>query len=271
MNQKMVWLSGGRWLVWGVFLALSATGWSETENRIPQDGPIINPVGEGGEGGLGEHLRAKKPRPKAVKKYPYAPIKKQDDQAQVQEIEMYVGESRVFPAPGVSRIAVGNGKIMSAAALDQKEVIVFANGAGTSSLFVWSEDGRYQRVKINIIPGDTTRFAREIAAFLSGIPHAKASVIGDKVIVEGDNLSDVDLSKIEELSKRYPQIVNFTNRLGWEKMVLMDVKVVEFPKNLLQEIGIKWNVMGGGRHRRHLGPDQAHGLPVPDQHLNRAE
>lgn len=211
-----------------------------------------------------ENLTPKVKRSALLQKRPYNPIKKQDDQAQIPEIEMFVGESRVFPTPGVARIAVGNGSIMSAAALDNKEVLIFANEVGTSSLFVWNEDGRYQRVKINIVPGDTSRFAREIAAFLTTIPNAKASVIGDKVIVEGDNLSDFDLAKIDELAKRYPQIVNFTNRLGWEQMIFMDVKVVEFPSTELRDIGLKWSSLGGAviggiwqpLHRGSSGPYQ---------------
>lgn len=176
---------------------------------------------------------------------PYSPIRKIDDEGQIPEIEMFVGESRVFPAPGVARIAVGNGQALTAAALDNKEVILFANQAGTSSLFIWNADGRYQRVKISIVPGDTTRHAREIAAFLSTIPKAKASIVGANIIVEGDELSDSDIAKIEDLAKRYPQIVNFTNRVGWEQMVLMDVKVVEFPVTVLRDIGLKWNATGG--------------------------
>jgi pilus assembly protein CpaC len=192
-----------------------------------------------------ENLRPKVKRSAVIQNQPYNPIKKQDDQSQVPEIEMFVGESRVFPAPGVARIAVGNGQIMTAAALDGKEVLIFANGVGTSSLFVWNEDGRYQRVKINIVPGDTTRIAREVAAFLTGIPKTKASIVGDKVIVEGDGLSDADLAKIKLLGTRYPQIINFTDNVGWEQMVMMDVKVVEFPKTELREIGLKWNATGG--------------------------
>lgn len=176
---------------------------------------------------------------------PYAPVKKPTDEGQIPEIEMFIGESRVMPAPGVGRIAVGNGAILTAAALDGKEVILFANAVGTSSLFIWNEDGRYQRLKISIVPGDTSRYAREIAAFLTTIPKAKASVIGDKVIVEGDALSDADLSRIELLSTRYPQIVNFTNRLGFEQMVMLDVKVVEFPTTELRELGLKWGTTGG--------------------------
>lgn len=168
-----------------------------------------------------------------------------DDQGAIPEIEMFVGETRVFPAPSLARIAVGNGQIMSAASLDDREVIVFANAVGTSSLFIWNQDGSHRRVKINIVAGDTTRVAREIAAFLSAIPNAKASVIGDKVIVEGEELNDHDLAKIDEVAKRYPQVVNFTNRAGWDQMVLMDVKVVEFPTNKLREIGLRWGPTGG--------------------------
>lgn len=176
---------------------------------------------------------------------PYQPISAQPDATPVPEIEMFVGESRVFPTPGVARIAVGNGQIMTATALDEKDVMVFANGVGTSSLFVWNKDGRHQRIKVTIVPGDVSRHAREISAFLAAIPKARTSIIGDKVIVEGDDLSDLDLAKIDELAKRYPQIVNFTNRLGWEQMVLMDVKVVEFPINELREIGLRWSAAGG--------------------------
>lgn len=176
----------------------------------------------------------------------YQPIQNADTDSQIPEIEMFVGESRVFPAPGVARIAVGNGQILTAAALDKKEVILFANGVGTSSLFVWNEDGRYERVKINIVAGDTTRIAREVAAFLASIPHAKASIIGDKVIVEGQGLSDEDQQKIALLAKQYPQIVNFTDQQGWERMVQLDVKVVEFPMNESESFGLSWTPTGGG-------------------------
>ena len=196
--------------------------------------------------GYAAKLLAKPAKPPTALSQPYAPIQKsKGDADDLAEIEMFVGESRVFPTPGVGRIAVGNGAILTAAALDQREVILFANAVGTSSLFVWNEDGRYQRLKVTIVPGDTTRYAREISTFLAGIPGTKTSIIGDKVIVEGEHLTDLDIAKIDELSKRYPQIVNFTNRLGWEQMILMDVKVVEFPVNELRELGLRWGTTGG--------------------------
>jgi pilus assembly protein CpaC len=224
-----------------------ANVWSQgAANMAPSSASKTNSAATA-QGGYAEQLITTRKTTSTATLYnqPYAPIKKPMDEGQIPEIEMFVGESRVFPAPGVGRIAVGNGSILTAAALDGKEVILFANAVGTSSLFIWNEDGRYQRVKINIVPGDTSRFAREIAAFLTSIPKAKASIIGDKVIVEGDDLSDADLGRIELLAARYPQIVNFTNRLGFEQMVMLDVKVVEFPVTELRELGLKWNATGG--------------------------
>lgn len=207
------------------------------------------------------------PASAALPAQPYQPIQKPTDEGQVTEIDMFVGESRVFPAPAVARIAVGNGSILTASALDGKEVILFANGVGTSSLFVWSEDGRYQRIKINISPGDTTKFAREIAAFLTAIPNARTSVIGDKVVVEGDNLSDADLTKIAKLAEKYPQIIDFTNTVGWDQMVLMDVKVVEFPTSVLEELGLKWSSTGGAAVGGIWSPFQR-GTPAGPYQLN---
>lgn len=168
-----------------------------------------------------------------------------DAAAPAQEIEMFVGESRVFAAPGVARIAVGSGQVITANALDGKDIIIFANGAGTTMLYVWTNDGRYQRIKVSVMANDVSRYAREVASFLTTIPRTKATVVGDKVIVEGDDLSDADRDKIAELAKRYPQIVNFTSPIGWEQTVLMDVKVVEFPRSQLRELGLKWGAAGG--------------------------
>lgn len=200
---------------------------------------------------------------------PYQPIQQHKNaEDEVPEIAMFVGESKVFPTPGLGRIAVGNGSLLTASALDKKDIILFANAVGTTSLFVWNEDGRYQRLKVVISQGDTSRFAREISSFLAGIAGTKTSIIGDKVIVEGDGLADLEIAKIDELAKRYPQIVNFTNRLGWEKMILLDVKVVEFPVNELREIGIKWNATGGAAVGGIWGPatrgdPNAYSIAVP--------
>ena len=161
------------------------------------------------------------------------------------ELTMFQGETRVLAEPNAGRLAVGNGKVLSAAVLDEREVLLIANEVGVSALHIWTANGRNRRVKVNVVPAETPRVNREIAAFLANIPNARSAVIGDKVVVEGDHLSNRDQARIEELARRYPQIINFTNPVGWEKMVVMEVQIVEFPINMLREVGLKWNATGG--------------------------
>ena len=165
--------------------------------------------------------------------------------AAMPELTMFQGETRVLAEPNAGRLAVGNGKVLSAAVLDDREILLIANDVGVSSLHIWTANGRNRRVKVNVVPAETPRVNREIATFLANIPNARSSVIGDKVVVEGDSLSNRDQARIEELAKRYPQIINFTNPVGWEKMIVMDVQIVEFPINMLREVGLAWNATGG--------------------------
>jgi pilus assembly protein CpaC len=165
------------------------------------------------------------------------------------EIEMFVGETRVLPQPNAGRLAVGNGGVINAAVLDDKEILLIANAPGVSSLHVWTRDGRNSRLRIQVMPGETSRISKEIVEMLAGIPNLTAKPIGDKVVVDGKNLTEEHIFKIEELSKRYPQVVNLTafqKSRPFEKMVLMDVKVIEIAKNRARDLGIRWNASAAG-------------------------
>ncbi|MBA3253273.1 MAG: pilus assembly protein N-terminal domain-containing protein [Pseudomonadota bacterium] len=162
------------------------------------------------------------------------------------ELELFVGETRVLPSPKVARIAVGNGRVLSASVVDERDILLIANDAGATMIHTWASDGRTRRYNVQVRPADMSRTTREILEFLSGSNNVKARAVGDRVLVEGQNLTDEQLFRIDELAKRYTQIVNFTTRVGWEKMILMDVKVVEFKKEKLRELGVRWDTGAPG-------------------------
>ena len=162
------------------------------------------------------------------------------------DLVLNVGDTHVIAAPNVGRIAVGNGRVISAAALDDREVLVFANAPGVSSLFIWHRDGRYQRVKVIARSADSRRVQDELQALLNRIPGLRATPVGDQIILEGDGLSDLDQQRLVGLMKRYPQLVDFTHPLGVERMVRLDVRVLELPRNFLRELGVRWNPSSEG-------------------------
>ena len=158
------------------------------------------------------------------------------------ELHMFVGESHVISAPGVRRVAIGSGRLINASVVNNKEVLLFANQPGMTTLSLWKNALEPEKTRIYILPNEVAKNQREIAEFVASIKGAQAKVVGDKVIIEGEDLSDSDQEKIAEIAKRYPQVINFTNRIGWEKMILIDVKVVEFPSETLRQLGLEWQL-----------------------------
>ncbi|MDS1141796.1 pilus assembly protein N-terminal domain-containing protein [Pusillimonas sp. SM2304] len=164
-------------------------------------------------------------------------------------LKLQVGEVKVLAVPDVARVAVGDGHVVNAVTTDEKEVIVFARHEGSTALQVWSADGQRRRYLIDVAPEGLRQTQQELRSVLERIPHARLSTVGDKLVVEGDDLSDSDRERVAELAKRYPQLLDFTGQVGWDRMVLLDVQVVEVPRVKLQEFGLRWGTVSeGGLH-----------------------
>jgi pilus assembly protein CpaC len=161
-------------------------------------------------------------------------------------LSLQTGEVKVLAIPDVARVAVGDGHVINAVATDDKEVIVFARNEGSSTLQIWSENGRRHHYQVDVAPEGTRRIQQELRSVLERIPQARISVVGEKLVVEGDDLSDGDRERIAELSRRYPLLLDLTGQVGWDRMVLLDVQVVEVPRVQLQELGLRWNTATAG-------------------------
>ncbi|HLT99556.1 MAG TPA: pilus assembly protein N-terminal domain-containing protein [Burkholderiaceae bacterium] len=161
-------------------------------------------------------------------------------------LHMQVGEVRVLSATDVARVAVGDGHVINAVTTEEKEVIVFARNEGSSVLQIWSADGKRRRFDVEVAPEGARRIEQELREVLGRIPGVALTAVGDKLLVEGDGLSDDDLLRVEALAQRYPQILNFTGRVGWDSMVMLDVQVLEVPRSLIQELGIRWQSPASG-------------------------
>lgn len=161
-------------------------------------------------------------------------------------LRLQVGEVKVLTLPDAARVAVGDGHVVHAVATDDKEVIIFARNEGSSVVQVWSGDGRRREYRVEIAPEGARQAQHELQTLLSRIPGARTSVLGDKVLVEGELLSDEDRVRLAALTQRYPQLLDLTGQVGWDSMVLLDVQVVEVPRTRLRELGLRWPGMWSG-------------------------
>lgn len=163
-------------------------------------------------------------------------------------IQLYSGQVKIIPTRAVKRVAVGNGKILSVTLVDGKELLLLAEGAGETSLHLWYKNGEEGAARIVIAPGDVGRAAEEIGNLMGKDKQAQVRIVGDKVIIDGRNLSEETLNRIEKLKAVYPNVVNLAEKeqLRMEKVVLLDVKILKMKKDFFRSLGVNWNLSMAG-------------------------
>ena len=123
-------------------------------------------------------------------------------------IDLYVGQVHLIRAGALKRVAVGNGKVIQATALDGGQVLVIPEAAGQSTLHLWGKDGTETSFAISVVPADASRLLDEIRAMLGESSRVRARIVGDKVVLEGSELSEEEATRMTEIARRYPQVVN---------------------------------------------------------------
>lgn len=157
------------------------------------------------------------------------------------EFDLEVGESRVLQIPGARRVAVGNSQVLSAMVADGREVMLFARQEGSSSVHIWTAAEVPEAYAVRVLPAGLRRMRAEVDKLLESIPSARSTQVGGNLVIEGNDLSDEDRARIAALAQRYPGILDFTGQVGWDRMVLLDVQVVELPRSRLTDFGVRWD------------------------------
>lgn len=158
-------------------------------------------------------------------------------------ITMYSGQVKIIPTNTVKRVAVGNGKILSVTLVDNKELLLLAEGAGETNLHLWYKNGEESAARVMIAAKDVGRAAEEISGLLASNSHIQVRIVGEKVIIDGKNISQEDLNRIDKLHAIYPNLVNLAEKepLRMEKVVLLNVRILKMKRDFFRSLGVNWN------------------------------
>lgn len=159
-------------------------------------------------------------------------------------ITMYAGQALVQNAPGpLTRVAVGDGKLMQVKVVGTHEMVLIANQPGDTSLQLWMRNGERRSVSVHIGTGNNSQAAEMIGKLLASSEHIKSESIAGQVVLTGSNLTPEETAHIAAIKKLYPQVLDFTsaNAVQMRPVVMMKVRIMEFDKKKLDELGIKWD------------------------------
>ena len=157
---------------------------------------------------------------------------------------LYVGETRTLHmAAKIERIAIGNGKVLSASTLRDRELLLVANDAGDSTIMLWLKGGTQVSYAVSVGGNNVRRIADEVLGLFDGDANVGVRVVGDHVFLEVSDLTTLQAKKLAAVEKAYPQevitIVGGETNLQ-ERTIHMSAQIVEIRTSALENLGIQW-------------------------------
>jgi pilus assembly protein CpaC len=168
-------------------------------------------------------------------------------------VVLYAGQVQVLDMPNVSRIAVGNGRVLKAQVIDPGQVVLIGQAAGSTTLRVWAGGGTQYDYEVTVRNDEAARAARDIRDILADEPGLKVTQYDGHVLIEGDYTDPATSRKLDGIAKMYPQSVvsivpdhKVQPAVPQEKMIYLDVRVVEVRKDALEQLGVQWGSTANG-------------------------
>ncbi|MEO7774215.1 MAG: pilus assembly protein N-terminal domain-containing protein [Steroidobacteraceae bacterium] len=163
------------------------------------------------------------------------------DNALPTKLDLYVGDSRLLQAR-VQRLAIGNGKLISISTLDSGELLLLGEAAGTTTVQLWLKGGVRHKLTVQVTELDLEGRLEQIRTLLLGTRNITARVAGNRIALEGLQVSDSDRERAVAIAASFPGVVlNFIGKQGWETMIQMDVRIVELRNTSARDLGIRWD------------------------------
>jgi len=166
-----------------------------------------------------------------------------------QRVRLAAGQASVYRLDrSLRRVAVGNGELVEVSNIGSREILIMGTRPGETTLHLWMTDGSQLNVPVMVTTTDNASLASLVTALTADVDGVRVHEVGDRVVVTGHDVSPALAGRLVELQKSYPQLMDLTtpDPVGMRPMVRMDVKIMEFDTNALEELGIQWdNVIQG--------------------------
>ena len=168
-------------------------------------------------------------------------------------VELYVGEIKILKVGDIERIAVGNSQLLSTSMLNNGQLLLIAENEGDSNVHIWFKDGSEKDVFVHISNtlSSIEKTASEVRTLLAEVEGLNVRIVGERVVLSG--LVDMGhTDAIETVKEAIPGLMDLTQKAALDdtapdnKMVIMNIKITEFNKNYLENLGINWDTTIAG-------------------------
>jgi len=160
-----------------------------------------------------------------------------------EELTLYVGEVKVFSVDTPTRIAIGKPEVADVTSAKEKEIELVAKSAGTTNFIFWDKWGEHA-FRIHVFAEDLGPIQERIDNFIKELNlkkvYTKPIESEGKIMLLGEvrTFEDKDrlLSALGPLKEKIIDLI----KVREEKLVEIDVQVLELTKEASQSLGFSW-------------------------------
>ncbi len=159
-------------------------------------------------------------------------------------INLSGGKSMLLPLPEpAARISIGNPDVADVTLINAQEVYVLGKKTGITNLIVWSANGKttLRDVSVGL---DTGMLQSRLAQWVPTNEPLMVDVMADTLVLRGRVPDAVKAHRIVSLAEAYTggkKIINML-RVEGHQQVMLEVKVAEMSRTLLDELGVDINL-----------------------------
>ena len=138
----------------------------------------------------------------------------------------------------IKKVAVANPEIADVTVISQTELLVVGKKPGTTTLHIWTVNGMRQEYALSIQDSDPQ--TGEAIARLIASPEVSVEKIGDKILLKGTVLNQLEKENAEKIAGMYATKVVNLLQMTHPDQVRLEAKIVEISTDKVKKLGIQY-------------------------------
>jgi pilus assembly protein CpaC len=159
-------------------------------------------------------------------------------------VRLTLGKSVVLKLQDpVQRISIGNPEVADVTLINARELYLLGKKSGTTNMLVWGHQGQ-ATVRDVQVGMDVDALQSKLQELVPSDPPLKVDALADKVVISGLVSDGMKVKRIMALSEAFQgnnQVINMM-RVSGAQQVMLEVKVAEISKSLLDQLGVETNI-----------------------------
>jgi pilus assembly protein CpaC len=158
-------------------------------------------------------------------------------------VNLTSGKSHVLSLTSdATRLTVGNPEVADVMLINAREIYLLGKKPGNTNIMVWTKDGATTIMDLNIAL-DVQSLRQRLQFLVPSEKNVHIDIMGDVVVMSGVVSDPIKLHRMVLLAEAFTESKKVINlmRVEGSQQVMLEVKVAEMSKTLLNELGVGIN------------------------------